>query len=134
MGRYDESALGTGWRFPIQLNSRGGIAMSRDDEKIKESIRIILGTAKGERVMRPDFGCDIHDFVFETMDRTTLTMIESTVRDALINWEPRIEVQSVTISADEDARGRIMIAVTYRVRETNSEFNMVFPFHLRVGG
>jgi len=128
-----DGALGKGWRFPIQASHRGGVAMVSGEEAVHQSIRIILSTAKGERVMRPDFGCDIHEFVFETTDRTTCTMIESSVREALVQWEPRIEVQSVRVTADETA-GRLRIALNYRIRETNSEFNAVYPFHVGGGG
>ncbi len=128
------AALGRGWRFPIRLNNRGGIAMREDDEKIKQSIHIILSTAKGERVMRPDFGCDIHEFVFESMDRTTCTMIESAVREALVMWEPRIDVESVKVSTERQADGILDIALTYRIRSTNTEFNLVYPFYTRAGG
>lgn len=128
------AALGTGWRFPIQLDSRGGIAMAEDEEKIKQSIQIILSTAKGERVMRPDFGCDIHEYVFASMDRTTCTMIESAVREAIVMWEPRVEVESVQVTPDRHGDGILEIGLTYRIRATNTEFNLVYPFHLQAGG
>lgn len=98
---------------------------------IRESIQIVLGTAKGERVMRPDFGCGIHEYVFSTIDTTTLNLIASTVRDALVEWEPRIEVQNVDISTEEIDVGKLLIRVDYRVRSTNTEFNLVYPFYLR---
>ncbi len=124
------AALGTGWRFPIQLTTRGGIAMSEDDDNVRQSVHVILSTAKGERVMRPDFGCDIHEFVFETMDRATCTMIESAVREALVRWEPRIEVRSVQVTTDRYEVGILDLAVAYRIRATNTEFNLVYPFYL----
>lgn len=129
-----DAALGTGWRFPVQLNNRGGIAMSADEEKIRQSIHIILSTAKGERVMRPDFGCDIHEFVFASMDRTTCTMIESAVREALVMWEPRIDVELVRVSTEHYDEGILDIAVNYQIRSTNTEFNLVYPFYVRAGG
>lgn len=128
------AALGTGIRFPVQFNDRGGIAVSEDEEKIAQSIRIILSTAKGERVMRPDFGCDIHEFAFASMDRTTCTMVESAVREALVLWEPRIEVEFVKALPDHGMDGKLRIGVTYRIRATNTEFNLVYPFHVRAGG
>jgi phage baseplate assembly protein W len=122
--------LGVGWRFPVQVDSAGNIAMSALEQDIRESIRIILGTAKGERAMRPDFGCGIHDFVFDAMSTTTLGLIESTVREALIRWEPRIELLSIRVSTEAAAGGQLLVGVDYRVRATNNEFNLVYPFYL----
>jgi phage baseplate assembly protein W len=129
----DGTPLGSGWRFPIELDGRGGVATAADEEKIRQSIHIILSTAKGERVMRPDFGCDIHEFVFGSMDRTTCTMIEASVHEALIMWEPRIDVESVVVSTERYELGILEIALTYRIRATNAEFNLVYPFHLEAG-
>ena len=91
--------LGRGWKFPVQVDSRGRIAMSDFEDDIRESIRIILSTSKGERVMRPDFGCGIHEFVFASINTTTIGLIESSVREALITWEPRIELLKVLVSS-----------------------------------
>lgn len=126
--------LGVGWKFPFKINERGGLALSQYDRKIQESIRIIIGTAKGERVMRPDFGCDIQEFAFSVIDTSTLTMIKSAVKDALIFWEPRIEVLSVEVSAERINEGILAIDTTYRIRATNTEYNLVYPFYLRPGG
>ena len=87
--------LGIGWEFPIGINSGGSISVSEYEKSIKESIRIILETAKGERIMRPNFGCGIHEFAFETINASTLGQIESSVREALEMWEPRIEIIDV---------------------------------------
>jgi phage baseplate assembly protein W len=122
--------LGVGWKFPVQVNSHGSIAMSEFEEDIRESIRIILSTSKGERAMRPDFGCGIHDFVFASMSTTTIGLIESSVREALTQWEPRVEFLSVLVSTDEAELGRLLVGVNYRVRATNNEFNLVYPFYL----
>lgn len=134
MMEREGAALGRGIRFPIQLDPRGGIAMCDDDDKVKQSVHIILSTAKGERIMRPDFGCDIHEFAFATMDRSTLTLIESSVREALVLWEPRIDVVSVRVSTERYEDGILEIALTYRIRSTNTEFNLVYPFYLSSGG
>jgi phage baseplate assembly protein W len=128
-----EDFLGRGWAFPVETDDRGTIRQSYGRADIEESIRLILETAKGERVMRPDFGCGIHDFVFATVDRSTLTLVETSVRDALREWEPRIEVLSVEVSAAEIDNGKLLIEIEYRVRETNNEFNLVYPFYLEVG-
>ena len=129
----ERAALGTGWCFPIRVDARGGIAMCSDEEKIAQSIRIILSTAKGERVMRPDFGCDLREFVFASMDRSTLKMVESAVRDALVRWEPRIDVDSVRVSPDGVNPNALAILVCYRIRSTNTEFNLVYPFYADPG-
>ena len=109
------------------------MALSALERKVVESIWIILGTAKGERVMRPDFGCDIHEFVFAPLNETTVTLIRDAVEEALVLWEPRIEVLSV--QARPEAREAVLaISVRYRIRTTNTEYNMVYPFYLRRGG
>jgi len=122
--------LGVGWKFPVQVDSRGLIAMSEFEQDIREAIRIIVGTAKGERVMRPDFGCGIHDFVFAAMNTTTIGLIESAVREALIRWEPRIELLNVRVSTEQAQLGQLLVGIDYRVRATNNEFNLVYPFYL----
>lgn len=122
--------LGVGWKFPVQVDSAGNIATSAFEQDIRESIRIILGTAKGERAMRPDFGCGIHDFVFGSMNTTTLGLIEASVREALIQWEPRIELLSIRVSTEAAEVGQLLVGIDYRVRATNNEFNLVYPFYL----
>jgi phage baseplate assembly protein W len=126
--------LGKGWALPVTVEAATGkIAMSAYEQDIKEAIRIILSTTKGERVMRPDFGCGIHDLVFESMHTATLGLVESNVREALINWEPRIEVISVDVSTAEADNGRLNVNIDYRVRETNREDNLVYPFYVNEG-
>lgn len=122
--------LGIGWKFPVQVDSTGRIVMSEFEQDIRESIRIILSTSKGERTMRPDFGCGIHDFVFASMNTTTIGLIESSVREALTRWEARIELLNVQVTTDEAEHGRLLVGVNYRVRATNNEFNLVYPFYL----
>lgn len=125
--------LGRGWQFPVETDDRGSIELSASVDDIEESIRLILDIAKGERVMRPEFGCGIHDYAFATVDRSTLTLVETSVRDALREWEPRIEVQTVEVSTDELDVGKLLIRIDYRVRDTNNEFNLVYPFYLEEG-
>jgi len=125
--------LGRGWKFPVKVNSEGKITMSEYEDDIKESIWIILSTSKGERVMRPDFGCGINDFVFSSIDSSTLALIESTVREALILWEPRIEVIDVKVSTDKIKESKLIISIDYEVRRTNNQFNLVYPFYLTEG-
>ena len=130
----DKDFLGRGWKFPIELDVRGAIKLSEYEQKIRESIMIILGTAKGERVMRPEFGCEIHNFAFEIINASTLTLIKSSVREALILWEPRIEVLNIETNTEKLQQGQLLINVYYRVRTTNNEFNLVYPFNLKSGG
>lgn len=125
-----KSILGRGWKYPVELGKDDTISVSQHEEKIKESIRIILGTAKGERVMRPDFGCDIHNFVFAVINTTTLTQMASSVKKALVLWEPRIEVSSVNARPTRVSDGIIDIEIKYKIRYTNTAFNLVYPFYL----
>lgn len=126
----DEDFLGRGWQFPVEPDPTDDVATSAGVTDVEESIRIVLGTAKGERVMRPDFGCGIHEYTFAAVDTSTLALVESTVEDALREWEPRIEVTSVDASTDNLDDGRLDIHVAYRVRRTNDERNLVYPFYV----
>ena len=123
--------LGRGWKFPVSVDSRGGIAMSQHEEDIREAIWIILSTSRGERAMNPDFGCGVHDMVFSSISTSTLGMIRESVREALILWEPRIEVSDVKAKVDGFEEGRVEVTVDYLVRATNNEFNLVYPFYLK---
>ncbi|WP_226483044.1 GPW/gp25 family protein [Natrinema amylolyticum] len=125
--------LGTGWAFPVETDARGSVRTSEAEDDIRESIRIILGTAKGERVMRPEFGCEIHDHVFSAATPATLNLIESSVREALVQWEPRIDIEDVDARTDDEAPNKVLIEIEYRVRTTNSLSNMVYPFYITEG-
>ena len=129
--------LGTGWAFPVRVDDDGAVEMSSDEDNIKESIRIILGTAKGERQMRPDFGCGIHELVFAKNNQATAGLAAYHVEQALIRWEPRIELISVVASRDNGgasgASEQLIISIDYRVIATNSIFNLVYPFYLTEG-
>lgn len=126
--------LGRGWKFPITIDDRGGIALSQYEQKIRESIIIILSTAKGERVMRPDFGCDINEFTFSIINTSTLTLIKSAVKEALLLWEPRIEVLEVETSSEKINDGILLVRIDYKIRTINTQFNLVYPFYLKPGG
>ncbi|WP_396613699.1 GPW/gp25 family protein (plasmid) [Haloferax sp. S1W] len=128
-----EDFLGKGWSYPVRPDHRGNIELSETDDDIRESIRIILGTAKGERVMRPEFGCDIHDHVYSSATPATLNVIETSVREALVRWEPRIDIEDVEAYTDEADPNKILINIDYRVRTTNALANMVYPFHITEG-
>jgi len=129
-----EEFLGEGWAYPVELKQEiGEIAPASDEEKIDESIRIILGTAPGERLMRPDFGCGIHDYVFAPNNVRTTGLIRYHVEEALNRWEPRIDLQEVSVEAGSDNPSVILISISYRVKSTDSRYNMVYPFYLERG-
>jgi phage baseplate assembly protein W len=126
--------LGTGWKFPIRLNPRGGMSYSSGEQDIQEAIWIVLSTAPGERQMRPQFGCGIHDFVFEPNSPATRTGIAHQVRDALIRWEPRIDILDVRVESGSGEGNLLLIRVDYRVRANNAFHNLVYPFYIQEGG
>jgi uncharacterized protein len=126
----DGDFLGNGWSFPFRISPSGGIALSRQEFDIDEAIRIILSTAKGERHMRPDFGCGIHDLVFAPNNATTAGLVETYVTEAVGWWEPRVEILRVDATQDNDERNKLLINVHYRIRATNDERNLVYPFYL----
>lgn len=125
--------LGRGWKFPVAVDARGNIEMSEYEQDIKEAIWIIISTAKGERVMRPDFGCGIHDFVFASVNTATIGLVETSVREALTLWEPRIQLKQVSVSTERVSDGQLLIDIGYVVRATNNEFNLVYPYYLTEG-
>ena len=122
--------IGSGLAFPLQVDRRGGIALARDETDIEQAIELILGTAPGERPMRPEFGCGVHDFVFDSIDATTVGRMELAIRDALDRWEPRVFVETVEFNLDEVADGRLIIDIGYRIRVTNTLRNLVYPFYV----
>lgn len=132
VSQNDKAFLGQGWGFPLQLDQTGEIALSAHEEDIRQSIRIILGTNQGERVMRPDFGAALQAMVFEPINTTTKALVRHRVEQALITWEPRIDNISGTIR-EERALGRLLIEIRYRVRITNTFYNLVYPFYLLEG-
>jgi len=126
--------LGKGWSFPVERDeSKARFATAEYEESIRQAIRIILSTALGERVMRPDFGCGIHELVFEPNSVATWGLAEHYVSEALLLWEPRIEVLDVKAVASGGQDEELLIGVDYRVRTTDSRFNLVYPFYLSRG-
>jgi uncharacterized protein len=124
--------LGTGWAFPVRLTRTTGLIESVSfEEDIRQSIRIILSTSKGERVMRPDFGCGIHDLVFQAVSTQLITRIKREVQDALRTHEARIEVQRVEVETARLSDGRLDVVIDYRVRATNQPGNYVYPFYFK---
>jgi uncharacterized protein len=122
--------IGSGLAFPVRLDRRGAVALVSDEAELEQAIRLILATAPGERPMRPEFGCGVHDFVFESIDATMLGRVEQAVRIALERWEPRIRVHRIDFELGDAAAGRLGIVITYVVRATNLERNLVFPFYV----
>jgi uncharacterized protein len=122
--------IGSGLAFPLQVDRRGGIALARDEQDIEQAIQLILGTAPGERPMRPEFGCGVHDFVFDSIDAGTIGKMELAIRDAIDRWEPRVIVETVEFNLSGVGEGRLIIDIGYRVRVTNSIRNLVYPFYV----
>jgi phage baseplate assembly protein W len=122
--------VGQGIAFPMRVNATGGLALVSSDEEIAESIRLILGTSPGERPMRPDFGCPIHNHLFGSVDASMIGMLGYEVSNSLALWEPRIEVTDVVVSPDEAQPSLLYIDITYQVRDTNDPRNLVFPFYV----
>ena len=122
--------IGTGLAFPLRVDRRGALALVQGDDDIREAIEIVLGTAPGERPMRPEFGCGIHDFVFESIDPYTIGRLEREVRAALDRWEPRIEIADIDIDTEGTGRGELLIDITYVIRATNAVNNLVYPFYV----
>ena len=122
--------IGTGIGFPLRVDARGGLKLVSDDEDVREAIVLILATAHGERPMRPEFGCGIHDYVFDVIDAQTVGRLEYEVRVALDRWEPRIDVLEVRFDDSRSREGVVAIEIDYRLRATNDLRNLVFPFYL----
>ena len=137
MARSDEGPdakafLGRGFAFPIAVDASSATAMAENEEDIRQAIRIILETDPGERVMRPDFGAGLRALVFEPINTHTIALTRHRVEQALILWEPRIDSIGVSVTAQPQA-GRLDIGVRYRVRTTNTFYNLVYPFYLQEG-
>lgn len=121
--------VGSGLAFPFRVDASGALALVSHDREIEEAIRIVIGTAPGERPQRPEFGCRIHDHVFAPADATTAGLIAADVKSALERWEPRITVAGVDVYPDEDDPALLYVDVGYRIRGTNDPRNLVFPFY-----
>ena len=128
--------LGVGWGFPVELIGKGSstqaarLSIARYEESVRQSIVIILSTAKGERVMRPNFGCGLHELVFAVNSNATQAMAAFHVREALEDWEPRIDVLRVDASAGGQNGEQLLIDIDYRIRLTDSRYNLVYPFYV----
>jgi phage baseplate assembly protein W len=122
--------IGRGWAFPPQLDMRGQVALTTEDTEIQQAIYIILSTAPGERVMRPEFGCRIHEYIFAPSNAATAAAVEAEVRLALSRWEPRIDLVDVLVTPSQSAIGMLMIELKYEVKATHDQRSLVFPFYL----
>jgi phage baseplate assembly protein W len=129
----NKAFLGIGWAFPPRVEADGAIAEAVYEEDIRQAIRIIIFTNRGERVMRPDFGAGLNEFIFANVNTTTMALVETRVRESLVTWEPRIDVREVRVTSDPGERNKLLIDLTYRVRATNTQHNLVFPFYLQEG-
>ena len=129
--RAEREYLGVGWKFPLQVTPGGTIAQAKYEQRIEESIYLILSTAKGERVMLPDFGCGIHELVFASNNTTTIALVVQKVREALVAFEPRIDVLDISAESSPDQLNLLLIRINYRVRANNARGNLVYPFYIR---
>jgi phage baseplate assembly protein W len=129
----DTDFIGRGWSFPVKPDPAGRLLYRGGDELIRQSILLILSTAPGERQMRPEFGCGIHDLVFAANTAALRGLVQQQVREALVRWEPRIDVLDVRVETPADQRNYLLIHVDYRVRANNALFNLVYPFFLTEG-
>lgn len=126
--------LGIGWSFPPTFTpGPQPLAMTQREDDIEASLHILLTTRVGERVMEPKYGCNLDAYLFESLDTTTKTIIEDKVRTAILYFEPRIDAKKITINADRELEGIILIEVEYVVRATNSRLNFVFPYYKNEG-
>ena len=122
--------VGTGWSFPPKIGPQGGVALASDYNEIEQAIKIILLTSPGQRVMRPEFGCRVHELVFAPMNGETFAQAVRYVEDALEMWEPRITVMEVIVNPDPNQHGRLFIDIQYQLRATSDKRSLVFPFYL----
>ena len=130
MAEVSGSFLGKGWQFPPSFTARGGgVLMVEEEEDIHQSLQILLTTSPGERTMLEGFGCDLSRFVFEEISQGLINALDSMIKDAILYYEPRITVIRVRIDESKDTAGLLLIGIEYKVKSTNSRFNMVFPFY-----
>ena len=132
MADNDKAFLGVGWAFPVGITAAGESTLVAYEDDIRQAVRIILATEPGERVMRPDFGAGLRALVFEPITAATQALAQHRVQTALATWEPRIDSVDVRVDADPP-NGRLMINIRYRIRASNTFYNVVYPFYLMEG-
>lgn len=131
--KQDQSFLGTGWTFPPRFTKGKGVEMVSGEDDIRQSLHILLSTTPGERMFRFDYGCNIRQWVFEEMSLSNETLIIECIRDAILYYEPRIDVEYISLDTSEIQEGLLRINIDYRVRETNSRSNIVYPYYFMEG-
>jgi uncharacterized protein len=124
--------IGTGWKFPIKVNARGGLSWSTGPDRIREAIWLVLATAPGERVMRPTFGAGVQTYVFEANGGLARARLAADIREALTRWEPRITVVGVDVRKGDEP-SRVDVSIDYTIRTTNELFNIVYPLYVQEG-
>ncbi len=130
----DNSFLGKGWSFPPRFDKIGkGIEVVTEEKDIDESLNVLITTMPGERIMNPEYGCNLKQYVYEERNESLYTRIKETIRDAIIRYEARIDVQSIHLEDNNDPHGVLYITIDYTVRQTNSRHNKVFPYYLLEG-
>lgn len=131
MSANSASFLGKGWNFPPSFFNNGkDVLMVSEEQDIQQSLQILLTTSQGERVMLENYGCDLNRFLFEEISQSLVNGLNSLIRDAILYYEPRIDVVRITVDESKESSGMLLISIEYTVRSTNSRFNMVFPFYL----
>ena len=126
---HQHDFVGSGWAFPPDTNPSGGIALVSHEREIEQAIQIIMMTYPGERPMRPRFGTPLRDFVFRNADYSTAVELALAVKTAVAQWEPRVDVVDVVVMPDTVVRNRLDVEVIYRIKHTNDQRNLVFPFY-----
>ena len=129
----DLSFLGTGWRFPPEFSRRGKVHMVSAEEDIRESLRILLGTTPGERVMQPSFGCGLKSHVYDSINESTLTILKDVIERAILFFEPRVLLERIITDSSMAMEGRLDFQLHYTIISTNTRHNIVYPFYLREG-
>jgi hypothetical protein len=124
------SILGSGLSFPLGVDRRGSVALAHGENDIEQALGVILSTAPGERPMRPEFGCEVHDLIFDTIDAQMIGKMDTAIRNALDRWEPRIEVTDIDFDLSDMGDGQLAATIRYRVRATNHQRNLVYPFYV----
>jgi uncharacterized protein len=130
MAKKDRTLVGRGWAFPPRMGPQGGVLLASEHDEIDQAIHIILSTSPGERVMRPTFGCRLHDLIFAPNNSHTAAQARRYVEEALGMWEPRINVRRIDVHPDEDADHCLVIEVAYEIKATHDQRSLVYPFYL----
>lgn len=129
----DKPYLGIGWSFPVSFDKKEGVSMSYGDGDIRESLKVLLSTIPGERIFRPEYGCNIRQWTFSRMNLSEKTRIANTIEMAILEGEPRIIQESVDVNIKDEREGILWISIDYLISQTNSRSNMVYPFYIREG-